>query len=316
MKISMTRKNGGGNVVGTFPSLGTFSAPEASDLLNSTFNRFSTMIKTNSACSPRQQRSCRPTALTRLINKEMGLRMNARFCFCLACLLMAFNPVWCLAEQAGPALTRATHAPAGAPAVNSAHCVDVTREDGELHDLSSPMISSLAICYGLVEPRQGREMLNQLWTKMEAVGFKRFELGVPITLTPVRRGDYLTGITNTSYGVPRQEDGSDTFGQYLNGGCLVCDAVYFITALHIVGEGTKGDRILQAMVKRQEQGVFPNGGSFQNGVVNRYPQGAEFFTWSGKTCGYEGHLTYSFSFLQAVLLREAAFRTRLLRPLQ
>ena len=187
-------------------------------------------------------------------------------------------------------------------------------EDGELHDLSSPLISSVAICYGLIEPPQGRQMLDQLWTKIEAVGFKRFDLGVPITLTPVRRGDYLMGIVGC--GVPGKEDGSDTFGQYLNGGCLVLDAVYLITALHIVGEGAKGDRILRAMVDRQERGVFPNGGSFQNGVVNEYPHGAEFYTWTGQTCGYEGYLTYSFAFLQAVLLREPAFRARLLRPLQ
>jgi hypothetical protein len=132
--------------------------------------------------------------------------------------------------------------------------------------------------------------------------------------SPVRRGDYLMGIGTC--GVPTKEDGSDTFGQYLNGGCLVSDAVYFITACHIVGEGEKGDRILRAMLDRQQRGVFPNGGGFQNGVVNAYPHGAEFYTWEGQTCGYEGHLTYSYSFLQAVLLREPAFRARLLRPLQ
>lgn len=186
-------------------------------------------------------------------------------------------------------------------------------QDDELHDLSSPMISSLAICYGLVEPRQGRQMLDHLWAKMEAVGFKRLDLGVPITLVPIRRGDYLMG--SAGCGVPTREDGSDTFGQYLNGGCLVSDTVHFITALHIVGEPARGDRVLSAMLDRQQRGVFANGGGFQNGVVNQYPKGAEFYTWDGQTCGYEGHLTYSFSFLQAVLLREPAFRARLLRPL-
>jgi hypothetical protein len=187
-------------------------------------------------------------------------------------------------------------------------------EDGRLHDLSAPMISSLAVCNGLVDPVRGRKMLNRLWAKIEAVGFRRFDLGVPFTLTPVPRGDYLMGLPPGTCGIPAREDGSDTFGQYLNGGCLVNDAVYFITALHIVGEGEKGDRILKAMLARQEKGVFPNGGGFQNGVVNEYPKGAEFFTWDGKTCGYEGHLTYSYSFLQAVLLRDPAVRSRLFRP--
>ncbi|MBI2516305.1 MAG: hypothetical protein HYV95_05255 [Opitutae bacterium] len=187
-------------------------------------------------------------------------------------------------------------------------------EDGEMHDLASPMISSLAICYGLVEPSQGRQILDRLWKKIEAVGFKRFDLGVPLTLVPVRRGDYLIGLEGP--GAPKKEDGSDGFGYYLNGGCCVSDAVYFITALHIAGEHARGDRILHAMVERQERGVFPNGGGFQNGVINEGGRGAEFYTWDGEPSGYEGHLTYSFSFLQAILLREPAWRARLYRPLQ
>jgi hypothetical protein len=115
--------------------------------------------------------------------------------------------------------------------------------------------------------------------------------------------------------MPEREDGSDAFQQYLNGGCCVSDAYYFITALYMVGENEKADRILKAMIKRQVQGVFPNGGGFQNGVVDRYPDGAEFYDWQGNTCGYEGHLVYSFSFLQSVFLREPCFRERVLRPL-
>ncbi|HTL27593.1 MAG TPA: GH116 family glycosyl hydrolase, partial [Tepidisphaeraceae bacterium] len=187
-------------------------------------------------------------------------------------------------------------------------------KDGEMHDISAPMITNLAICYGLVEPKQGREMLDRLWAKIEAVGFKRFDLGIPITLAPIRRGDYLMGLEGA--GVPKTEDGSDTFQQYLNGGCMVSDAVHFITALHIVGEGDRGDRVLNAMLERQHKGVFPNGGGFQNGVVNEFPKGAEFYTWDGQTTGYEGHLTYSFGFLQAIFLRDPAYRARLLRPVQ
>jgi hypothetical protein len=187
-------------------------------------------------------------------------------------------------------------------------------EDGKMHDLSAPMITSLAICYGLVDAQHGREMLNKLWAKIESVGFKRFDLGVPFTLVPVPRGDYLIGLEGA--GVPKKDDGSDTFGQYLNGGCLVNDAIHFITALYICGENAKADRILNAMLERQDKGVFPNGGGFQNGVVNEWPKGAEFYEWDGKTSGYEGHLTYSFTFLQAIFLRDPAYRAKLFRPLQ
>ncbi len=186
-------------------------------------------------------------------------------------------------------------------------------KDGMMHDPVSPMINSLAICHGLVDPVAGRKIMDRVVERIEAAGFKRFDLGVPINLVPFRRGEYLSGID--CCGVPKKEDGSDTFGEYLNGGCLVSDAVYFITALHIVGKGEYGDRVLKAMLDRQDRGVFPNGGGFQNGVVNTYPGGAEFFTWEGKTCGYEGHLTYSYAFLQAILLRDPAFRARLYRPM-
>ena len=178
--------------------------------------------------------------------------------------------------------------------------------DGQLHDYASPMITSMAIEYGLVEAAPGREMLARFWKKIDEVGFKRFDLGLPVTLVPVRRGDYLHGM-----GAAAREDGTDTFGRYLNGGCLVSDTIHFLVAHYVVGEGEKADRILRAMVERQRRGAFPNGGGFQNGCGG----GAEFMTWEGKPCGYEGHLTYSWSFLQAILLREPQFRARLYRPL-
>jgi len=39
-----------------------------------------------------------------------------------------------------------------------------------------------------------------------------------------------------------------------------------------LSERGKGDSVLGAMVERQHRGVFRNGGGFQNGVVNAYPQ--------------------------------------------
>lgn len=192
-------------------------------------------------------------------------------------------------------------------------------QDGELHNLASPMINSLAIVYGLVAPEQGVEMLSGLRRIMDDTHFRNFELGVPLTLMPVRRGDYLQPRegkeAKTICGAPERDDGTDTFTKYLNGGCCVSDAVYYMTALCMVGECDRADAVLNAMLDRQVKGVFPNGGAFQNGVVDKYPLGAEFFDWQGNTCGYEGHLTYSFAFLQAVLLREPVFRDRLLRPM-
>lgn len=178
-------------------------------------------------------------------------------------------------------------------------------EDGELHDYASPIINGLAIEYGLVEPAQGREILARLRRKMQEVGFTRFDLGVPPMLVPVRRGDYLL---SSGAGSPQREDGTDTFGYYMNGGITAGQVLHFLAAHYVVGEGVEADKILRAMLERQAQG------GFQNGAVNAYPKGMDWTTWDGQPAGYEGYLADSFRFLQAVLLRERGFRERLYRP--
>jgi hypothetical protein len=72
--------------------------------------------------------------------------------------------------------------------------------------------------------------------------------------------------------------------------------------------------VLHAMLDRQRRGAFPNGGGFQNGVRDSWGQGAEFFTWDGQPCGYEGHLVYSWTWLQALFVRNASVRNRLSDP--
>ncbi len=179
-------------------------------------------------------------------------------------------------------------------------------KDGELHDYASPVINGLAIEYGLIEPGPGREILARLRRKIEQAGFTRFDLGVPPMLIPVRRGDYLMP---NAPGGPQREDGSDTFGYYMNGAITAGQVLHFLAAHYVVGEGAEADKILRAMLGRQAQG------GFQNGAVNAYPKGIDWTTWDGKPAGYEGYLADSFRFLQAVLLRERRFRERLYRPL-
>jgi hypothetical protein len=179
-------------------------------------------------------------------------------------------------------------------------------EDGELHDYASPVVNGLAIEYGLVPADQGREILGRLWAKLDAVGFTRFDLGVPPMLVPVRRDDYLLP---DGLGIPQREDGTDTLGHYQNGGVTAGQVLHFLAAHYVVGQPEKADMVLRAMLARQTQGKF------QNGVRDAGYQGMDWTDWQGKPTGYEGYLADSFRFLQAVLLREAAFRARLYRPL-
>ncbi|MHB0959557.1 MAG: alpha-L-rhamnosidase-related protein [Pirellulaceae bacterium] len=179
-------------------------------------------------------------------------------------------------------------------------------EDGELHDYATPIVNGLAIEYGLVERDQGREILARLWEKIEEVGFERFDLGVPPMLIAVRRDDYLLP---DALGIPQREDGTDTLGHYQNGGITAGQVLHFLAAHYVVEQPEKADRVLRAMLHRQSQGQF------QNGVRDAGGQGVDWTDWQGNPTGYEGYLADSFRFLQAVLLREATFRSRLYRPL-
>jgi len=177
--------------------------------------------------------------------------------------------------------------------------------DGELHDYGSPWVNSIAVEHGLVNEQDGREILARLQAKLDERGFRRYDLGIPFTLIPIRRDDY----SGRSYGRPEKEDGSDTFGWYLNGGVMSGAALHYLNAHYVSGENERADHILEEMLKRQDEAKF------QNGVVDRYPHGVEFTTWDGRPAGYEGYLCCSFAFLQCVLLREPSFRSKLYRPL-
>jgi hypothetical protein len=178
--------------------------------------------------------------------------------------------------------------------------------DGQLHTLWSDIPTSMALNNGVIDAKTARPMLEKYLAALDASGFDRFDLGVPDTLKPIPRDDQTDGAGG------KKEDGSDTIEHYLNGGCCVSNTSYLLAALYAAGLTERADRILDAMLRRQRDGVFANGGGFQNGVVNRGPDGAEFYDWKGKTCGYEGFLVYSWSWLQALFVQQDNFRVRLL----
>ena len=178
--------------------------------------------------------------------------------------------------------------------------------DGELHDYATPVVNGLAIEYGLVTPTEGREILARLRKKMQIAGLHRYDLGIPGVLIPVRRGDYLLP---DGLGIGKREDGSDTFGQYENGGISAGQGSHFVNAHYAVGEDQHGDDMLRAMLGRQATI------GFQNGVRNKGGQGIDWTTWTGEPCGYEGYLADVFLLFLGTLLREPALRQRYYRPL-
>ncbi len=179
-------------------------------------------------------------------------------------------------------------------------------EDGTLHDYAMPIVNGLAIEYGLVSKEEGKAILQRFEQKMKDVGFTRYDLGIPCTLVPVLRQDYL--LPDAS-GCPQREDGSDTFGQYQNGGISAGHAMHFITAHYIVGMTERGDFLLNEMMKRQAEGKF------QNGVTNEFGRGIDWTDWNGNPSGYEGTLSESCRFLQAALLRDPELRKKYHAPI-
>jgi hypothetical protein len=170
------------------------------------------------------------------------------------------------------------------------------------------MPTSMAIMYGLVDDANGRKMMDALWAALQDTGFNRFDIGIPLNMRPVHRDDQFGEFGG------KKEDGSDTFGKYLNGGCCVSNTYYFLVSSLTVNAKQRYDKVMTAMLDRQEKGVFPNGGGFQNGFVDKLPLGAEFYDWQGNTCGYEGHLIYSWAFLQSLLLQDAQTRNSVFCP--
>ncbi len=189
-------------------------------------------------------------------------------------------------------------------------------EDGKLHDYASPYTNGVAIGYGLVGIEDGRRIVDRLWAKMRAVGFDRFDLGIPPNLVPIRKADYLRTYWEpeppaaTGMGFPQREDGSDSFQWYENGGITGAQTLPFLLANYVVGQGGAAGKVLRRMLERQQ------GGGFQNGERNAADKGIDWATWDGKPCGYEGYLADVYNFLTAVLLREPAMRQRFLRPLR
>jgi len=186
---------------------------------------------------------------------------------------------------------------------------DWRSQDGKLHDYASPYSSGIAIAYGLVGAEDGGRIVDKLWAKMRAVGFDRFDLGIPFNLVPIGEPDYLHLSLAECWHCSQTQDGTDTFQRYMNGGISGAFTLPFLLASYVVGRGATADNVLRKMLERQ-QGI-----GFQNGVQNAWPKGIDCVTWDGKPGGYEGYLADVYNFLTAVALREPSMRQRFLRPL-
>ncbi len=170
--------------------------------------------------------------------------------------------------------------------------------DGQLHDYYFLWVNGIAIHYGLVPKEQANSIMDCLLAKMKEVGYTRFDLGLPGNLIPVARKDYVDA--NVRYGGGTNEDGSEGFQIYENGGATACFAYFTMAALYDLGRTDEGDKILFPMLGAFAKGDFQGHGD--NGMSK------DWKTWDGSCHGYEGLLTDNYYALLAVLDREAAIK--------
>jgi hypothetical protein len=163
--------------------------------------------------------------------------------------------------------------------------------DGQLHDYYFTFVNGMAISYGLVTGTAADSILSRMLAKMREVGYARFDLGLPGNLIPIRREDYIP--SEKRWGEPDQEDGSDGFQIYENGGATACFAYFFIQALYQTGKRAEADAILFPMLAAFEAGAFQGRGA--DGLTR------DWKAWDGTPHGYEGFLVDNYMTLLAVV---------------
>jgi hypothetical protein len=168
--------------------------------------------------------------------------------------------------------------------------------DGQLHDYYFLWVNAIAIHYGLVPKDKANAILDRLLAKMKEAGYTRFDLGLPGNLIPVARKDYADH--NPRWGGGKNEDNSDGFQRYENGGATGCFAYFTLAALYDLGRVEDADKMLFPMLGAFAQGAFQ--GRCGNGMSK------DWKAWDGTCWGYEGFLVDNYYALLAVLDREAA----------
>ncbi len=171
--------------------------------------------------------------------------------------------------------------------------------DGQLHDYYFLFVNGIAIHYGLVAEEKANAIMDRLLEKMKAVGYTRFDLGLPGNLIPVARKDYAH--LERRWGGGEKEDNSDGFQIYENGGATACFAYFTLAALYDLGRREQADRLLFPMLEAFAKGAFQ--GQAANGRSN------DWKAWDGTPWGYEGFLVDNYYALLAVLTRESLDQT-------
>jgi hypothetical protein len=164
-------------------------------------------------------------------------------------------------------------------------------KDGKLHDYYFLAVNSMAVYYDLVPANKIRDIMMNLWNKMEEVGYKDFRLGLPGNLISVRREDYTDH--DARFGCGKMEDGSDAFQRYENGGASINWSYYTLKAFRKAGLNEQLQKITDGILA----GI--NFGEFQ-GFCSEKGMTKDWKAWKGDCWGYEGFLCDGYLVLLAL----------------
>lgn len=152
---------------------------------------------------------------------------------------------------------------------------------GKLHDYAFLPVNGCAVRDGLLDRKEGRDILLRLLGEAERSGMPDPALGLPMNLWNIPdkdRADILRGYP---------------FGYYQNGGRTHAQARHFIMGLYSVGLKQQADRLLKRLCEGLAQAATFGGN--QTGI--------DWRTWDDTPCGYEGLLTDQFGILEPILWR-------------
>lgn len=169
--------------------------------------------------------------------------------------------------------------------------------DGELHDYYFLFVNGIAIHYGLVPKPQANAIMDKLLAKMKAVGYDKFQMGLPGNLITVALKDYVHKTADGHIGGGVRADNADGFQNYENGGATGSFAFFTLAALYDLGRAAEADAILFPMLE----------GYGKSGFEGRDAKGRspDWRRWDGTAMGYEGYLTDNYYALFAVPLRQS-----------
>lgn len=169
--------------------------------------------------------------------------------------------------------------------------------DGELHDYYFLYVNGIAIHYGLVPRPQANAIMDKLLAKMKAVGYDKFQMGLPGNLITVALKDYVHKTPDARYGGGVLADNSDGFQNYENGGATGAYAYFTLAALYDLGRKAEADAMLFPMLEGYGKCGFEG-----RDAKGRSP---DWRRWDGTNMGYEGYLTDDYYTLLAVPLRQS-----------